>query len=430
MVLRVYVISGTTKDGLKSFMLYLTGVALRPPSCFTTTIPIMAHNAGDNRTLSVTSLNSDKGGAALQSHCRVSTGKRSQGQRRREIAGSAQTRDRRINASENSQDPQEHHMEESRFSQWLHLLGLLALSYLVLKQVWTLLSGVRNHLLSRWWRTNLKQYGGWADYIEYILLTSPTVVTGATDGIGKAYAMELARRGFDVVLISRKEEKLEKVAKEIEKQTQQKTKIIQVDFTGGSDIYPKVEKALKDLDIGLLVNNVGMSLGIPGRFLDTPDLNQRIEDIMNCNVFSMVHMTRIVLPGMVRRKRGVIINVSSATGARPFPMVAMYGSTKVFMDFFSRSLNFEYRRDGIIVQSVLAHLVSTNMAHNPEPTILVKSSEEFAWEALNTVGYTHRTHGCISHAIQGYIMDLLLTDAFMNSQICRSIAGWVWRRIL
>ncbi|XP_069812086.1 very-long-chain 3-oxoacyl-CoA reductase-like, partial [Dendropsophus ebraccatus] len=241
-------------------------------------------------------------------------------------------------------------MEESRFSQWLHLLGLLALSYLVLKQVWTLLSGVRNHLLSRWWRTNLKQYGGWA------------VVTGATDGIGKEYAMELARRGFNVVLISRTVEKLEKVAKEIEKQTQRKTKIFQVDFTGGSEIYPKVEKALKDLDIGVLVNNVGMSLGGTGRFLDTPDLNQRIEDIINCNVFSVLHMTRIVLPGMVQRKRGVIINLSSAAGARPYPLVNIYSCTKVFVDFFSRSLNFEYRRDGIIVQ---VHMEDEGVAGDP-----------------------------------------------------------------
>ncbi|XP_069816847.1 very-long-chain 3-oxoacyl-CoA reductase-B-like [Dendropsophus ebraccatus] len=311
-------------------------------------------------------------------------------------------------------------MEESRFSQWLHLLGLLALSYLVLKQVWTLLSGVRNHLLSRWWRTNLKQYGGWAGKRD-----------GWQSGLGKEYAMEvIARRGFDVVLLSRKEEKLEKVAKEMEKQTQRKTKIIQVDFTGRSEIYLKMEKGLKDLDIGLLVNNVGMSLGVTRRFLDTPDLNKRIENIMNCNVFFVLHMTRIVLPGMVRRKRGVIINLSSCAGARPYPLVTMYGCTKVFVDFFSRSLNFEYRSDGIIVQSVLPHLVSTNMMPIPANNILVKSSEEFAWEALNTVGYTHRTHGCISHAIQGYIMDLLLTETVTNSQICRSIAGWVWRRIL
>ncbi|XP_056425041.1 very-long-chain 3-oxoacyl-CoA reductase-B-like [Hyla sarda] len=302
-------------------------------------------------------------------------------------------------------------MEDSKCHQWLHQLGLLALSYLVLKQVWILLVGVKNHILPLWWRTDLKKYGGWA------------VVTGATDGIGKAYALELARRGFDVVLISRTMEKLQKVANEIGKQTQRKTKIIQVDFTGGPEIYPKVEKALKDLDIGILVNNVGMSYSEAGRFLEIPGINKTIEEMMNCNVLSMVHMTRIVLPRMVERKKGLIINLSSAAGVRPYPMVAMYGATKVFMDFFSRSLNSEYGRDGIIVQSVLPHLVSTNMTRNPAANILVKTSDDFVREALNTVGYTHRTFGCLSHSIQAYILDLLLPETVMNSRICRFIGG-------
>ncbi|XP_044130951.1 very-long-chain 3-oxoacyl-CoA reductase-like isoform X2 [Bufo gargarizans] len=310
-------------------------------------------------------------------------------------------------------------MEESQFYQWLHLLGLLALSYLVLKQVWTLLIGTKNHILSRWWRTNLKKkYGGWA------------VVTGATDGIGKAYAMELARRGFDVVLISRTVEKLQKVAQEIEKETQRNTKIIQADFTVGPEIYPKVEKALKDLDIGILVNNVGMTYHPDGgRFLDVPDINKRISDIMNCNVLSMVHMTRIVLPRMVERKKGLIINISSAAGVRPYPLFMMYSATKVFMDFFSRSLHYEYRSDGITVQSIMPHLVSTNMTNNMATNILVKTSDDYAREALNTVGYSNRTNGCLIHSLQDYIFGFLLTETFMNSWICMFLVGYAMRRI-
>ncbi|KAG8537708.1 hypothetical protein GDO81_024044, partial [Engystomops pustulosus] len=94
---------------------------------------------------------------------------------------------------------------ESLLPEGISLLAHLALSYLVLKQVWKILGGFRVHILSRVWRTDLKKYGGWA------------VVTGATDGIGKAYAEELAKRGFDVVLISRTLSKLKNVAKEIGK---------------------------------------------------------------------------------------------------------------------------------------------------------------------------------------------------------------------
>ncbi|CAJ0937212.1 unnamed protein product [Ranitomeya imitator] len=94
---------------------------------------------------------------------------------------------------------------ECLLSQGLNLLGQLALCYLVTKQLWIVLKGFRVHFLSRVWRTDLRKYGGWA------------VVTGATDGIGKSYAEELAKRGFDIVLISRTLEKLKNVAKGIGK---------------------------------------------------------------------------------------------------------------------------------------------------------------------------------------------------------------------
>ncbi|XP_072006062.1 very-long-chain 3-oxoacyl-CoA reductase-B-like [Engystomops pustulosus] len=303
-------------------------------------------------------------------------------------------------------------MEETRYDQRLHLLGLLALSYLLLKQLWILLVGIKNHVLSRWWRTDLKKYGGWA------------VVTGATDGIGKAYALQLAKRGFDVVLISRNEEKLQRVAQEIEKQSQQKAKTIQVDFTGGSEIYPKVENGLKDLDIGILVNNVGMSyVSDPVRFLEVDDVPKKIDYTLNCNILSMVHMTRIVLPKMLQRKKGLIINISSSTGIRPYPIMTMYGATKAFMDFFSRSLHMEYKSDGITVQSVLPYLVSTNMSFNLKTNIMVKTSDDFVREALDTVGYTTRTNGCLSHYVQEYILDHILSDTFMNSRIGLYVAG-------
>ncbi|XP_073510902.1 very-long-chain 3-oxoacyl-CoA reductase-like [Phyllobates terribilis] len=258
----------------------------------------------------------------------------------------------------------------------------------------------------------------------------PTVVTGATDGIGKSYALELARRGFDIVLISRTMEKLQKVALEIEKETGRKTKIIQLDFTGGSEIYPKVEKALKDLEIGVLVNNVGKIFSTEeNRFLEASNISKEIDDILNCNILSTVQMTRIVLPRMVQRvatqKKGLIINLSSAAGARPYPMLTMYGATKAFLNFFSRSLYTEYRSDGIIVQSVLPHFVSTSMTLNVQPNILVKSSDDFVREALNTVGYTHRTNGCLSHCVQSYFLDLILMETFMNSRICLFIGGCV-----
>ncbi|XP_044130955.1 very-long-chain 3-oxoacyl-CoA reductase-B-like isoform X1 [Bufo gargarizans] len=302
-------------------------------------------------------------------------------------------------------------MMELLIPQGLNLLGHLALTYIILKQVWKLLKGFRVHILSRVWSTDLKKYGGWA------------VVTGATDGIGKAYAEELAKRGFDVVLISRTLEKLKKVAAGIEQQTRRKTKIIQLDFTGGPEIYPKVEKELQNLDIGILVNNVGMTYNTtPVSFLGVPDVNQRLTAIMNCNMMSTVQMTRIVLPKMIERKRGLIINLSSELGCHPYPLINIYSATKAFVDYFSRALNIEYKSKGITVQSVMPLMVSTNMTENVPTNILMKTAEDFAREALNTVGYAHRTSGCLSHSIQSYILNLIVSDYLFGSKLMETFA--------
>lgn len=98
---------------------------------------------------------------------------------------------------------------------------------------------------------NFKQYGEWA------------IVTGGSDGIGKAFVGELAKKGMNVVLISNSPHDLESVAQTIQKKYKVKTLTINVDFTKGTGVYNVIQQKIKDLDVGLLVNNVG--IGYPGR---------------------------------------------------------------------------------------------------------------------------------------------------------------------
>ncbi|KAM4675108.1 very-long-chain 3-oxoacyl-CoA reductase-like [Discoglossus pictus] len=298
------------------------------------------------------------------------------------------------------------------------LLGALVAVYLALSQGLKLIRGLRSHVLSLWWRTNLRKYGRWA------------VVTGATDGIGKGYAQELARRGLDIVLISRTAEKLKKVADEIEQQSGRKTKIIAVDFTKGSEIHQTIVDGLKGLEVGILVNNVGMIMpGYPGRFLSAPNLTKSIVDIVNCNILSVTQMTQIVLPQMVERKKGLIINLSSEVGNLPYPMSLLYSSSKVFVDFFSRGLHAEYKSAGITVQCVMPLFVSTEMTLQMKTNLLVKTAKDFACEALNTVGYTNRTSGCLSHSIQSYFLGLLLSDTLLSFLASSKVTGNLWSNL-
>ncbi|XP_062341431.1 hydroxysteroid (20-beta) dehydrogenase 2 [Osmerus eperlanus] len=291
----------------------------------------------------------------------------------------------------------------------LVFIGGLYVLYYFVTWSWRCWRGFRAYVLSEIWHVNLKTYGQWA------------VVTGATSGIGRAYAHELSRRGLDIVLISRSEDKLHLVAKEIESQYGRQTRTIQTDFTEGSAIYPAIARQLQGLDIGILVNNVGMNYtGHFALFLEVPDCEQRITQVVNCNVLSVTQMTRLVLPRMVERGRGLIINLSSEAGARPQPLLALYSSTKTFVTYFSRCLNSEYQSRGVTVQCVAPFMVSTNMTHNIPVNFLVKTASDFAREALNTVGLSSFTSGCLSHALQNIALSVLLPDWLRLSSYCVS----------
>ncbi|XP_015257025.1 PREDICTED: very-long-chain 3-oxoacyl-CoA reductase-like [Cyprinodon variegatus] len=281
----------------------------------------------------------------------------------------------------------------------LALFGGLTVVFCLLKFTWKCWCGLRQFVLSEHWQQDLRTYGQWA------------VVTGATSGIGKAYASELARRGLDVVLVGRSDVKLQMVAKEIRNEYGRKTHTIQVDFTEGGGIYSSIAKELQGLQIGILVNNVGMTCTDHfAYFLETPDAEQKITQIINCNMLSVPQMTRLVLPGMVDRGKGLIINISSEAGVRPHPLLALYSATKIFVTYFSQCLHAEYKSMGITVQCVAPLMVSTNMTQNMQVNCLVKSAAGFAYKAVNTIGHSSYTSGCLSHALQSAALSLLLPD--------------------
>lgn len=130
-------------------------------------------------------------------------------------------------------------------------------------------------------------------------------------------------------------------------------KTITVDFTDGNSIYSKIEAELSQLEVGILVNNVGMAVGFAERFAEIAD-EKSLNDIVNCNILSMVcliivhfkcylvsvtkyfdliiiqvRMSRLILPQMIERKRGVIVNIGSISGAFSTPLATIYGATKV-----------------------------------------------------------------------------------------------------
>ncbi|XP_071975096.1 very-long-chain 3-oxoacyl-CoA reductase isoform X1 [Engystomops pustulosus] len=280
---------------------------------------------------------------------------------------------------------------------WFWYLGVVAASWWGVRAAWRLLSGFRVWVLGSGAQVGPRT-GKWA------------VVTGATDGIGKAYAEELARRGMCIVLISRTQEKLDEVAQAIREKFKVETKVIAADFGKPAEIYDRIEAGLKGLEIGVLVNNVGISYEYPEYFLDIPDLDKTLDKLIDINITSVCKMTRLVLPGMLERSKGVILNISSASGMYPVPLLTVYSATKAFVDFFSRGLHAEYKSRGVTVQSVLPFFVATKLSKVRKPTWDKPSPEAYVRSALNTVGLQTRTNGYLPHALMGWVTGSLLPN--------------------
>lgn len=239
----------------------------------------------------------------------------------------------------------------------------------------------------------LKEMGEWA------------LITGATEGIGKAYAKALANKGINVILVSRTEAKLNDVATEIETTYKVRTKVIAVDFTSGPEIYETITKNIYGLEIGILINNVGVSYVNPEYFLSVPNVEKLMNDIVTCNILSVTNMCRIVMPGMVDRNKGVIVNIASMSGVIPSPLLTIYSSSKAFVDKFSEDLHTEYQQKGIIVQSVLPGFVVSNMTRIKRPTWITPSADVFVASAIRTIGIARHTTGYYPHAIMRLVID-------------------------
>ncbi|KAB5567491.1 hypothetical protein PHYPO_G00233390 [Pangasianodon hypophthalmus] len=255
------------------------------------------------------------------------------------------------------------------------------------------------------------------------------VITGGSEGIGKAYAEEFARLGLNVVIISRSKEKLDRAARDIEVKMDRKVMVIAVDFTK-DDIYGCIKENIQGLDIAVLVNNVGiLPSKVPYKLLETVHLEEKIHQMINCNVKAMVKMCRIVLPGMVERGRGIILNISSGISKIPFPMYTLYSATKVFVDIFSRGLQAEYKSNGILIQSVSPFGVSTAMTGYQKPSIITFTPEGFVRSSLMYLKAGEQTYGSVSHAILGWIIQAIPTWALRREALHNAFQDYVKKQV-
>jgi len=178
-------------------------------------------------------------------------------------------------------------------------------------------------------------------------MTKTAFITGATSGFGRACAEIFAEKGWDLVLCGRREERLQELQKQL---TEVAVHAVVCDVRKRE----QVENMVKTLpashsNIDLLVNNAGLALGMkPAQDADLDDW----DNMVDTNIKGLMYTTRALLPAMVSRGKGDIINIGSIAGSWPYPGGNAYGATKAFVKQFSNNLRADLHGTGIRVSNV------------------------------------------------------------------------------
>jgi short-subunit dehydrogenase len=179
-------------------------------------------------------------------------------------------------------------------------------------------------------------------------MSKTALITGASSGLGAVYARRLAARGYDLVLVARRADRMDKLAAELQQTHNISIRPIVADLTQDADIT-RIEQLLHAEQVDLLINNAGM-----GPAKSTADLSDaEASATLTLNVAALMRLTRAALPSMRTRKSGAIVNVGSVLAFNTGPMATLYSATKAFVLTYSRGVQQEVKDDGVLVQAVL-----------------------------------------------------------------------------
>ncbi|KAK6383639.1 uncharacterized protein PV06_01071 [Exophiala oligosperma] len=232
------------------------------------------------------------------------------------------------------------------------------------------------------------------------------VVTGSSDGIGREYALQLAKKGFNLILVSRTASKLESLASEIKNLSASAVvEILAMDFSQNRDAdYAALASLVQGKKVAILINNVGQSHSIPVPFTET-SLSE-MSNIININCMGTLRVTQTVLPSILPQKKGLILTMGSFGGLAPTPLLATYSGSKAFLQQWSNALASELSSKGIDVFMVHSYLVTSAMSKIRRANWQVPTAKAFVKSVLakigrrgGSIGYAHSGTPYWSHAI-------------------------------
>lgn len=185
-------------------------------------------------------------------------------------------------------------------------------------------------------------------------------ITGASSGIGKSCAVAFAREGARLVLAARRAERLEKLSEELSERFSTESRMVSLDVTDREAVFDAV-RSLKDGwgEIDILINNAGKALGLDKSYETRPE---HLEGMLETNVKGLIHVTSAIVPGMVERNSGHVINIGSTAGRWVYPGGTVYCATKHAVRALNEGLKMDLHGTKVRVSSVDPGLVETEFS--------------------------------------------------------------------
>lgn len=212
-----------------------------------------------------------------------------------------------------------------------------------------------------------------------------TLITGASSGIGEAIAYQFARKGHNLFLVARNEQKLSELCSKLTVQYRIQAHYVAADLSqpDAADLVFEESKK-KGLSINVLINNAGV--GSSGEFYKN-DLRAELA-MLQLNISSLVALTHLFLPTMIQHKKGSIINVASIAALFPCPYMAAYGASKAFVRSFTQAMTEECKPYGIDVMLFMPGLTTTNFMNT--------AANNNAWGKVLVEGVKTQTSGQVA----------------------------------
>jgi len=185
-------------------------------------------------------------------------------------------------------------------------------------------------------------------------------ITGTTSGIGKASAYAFAEQGANIIISARRLNLLNEIAQDIRQKYGVKVHAFKLDVSKRDEVNKAIESLPEDFKkIDILINNAGLGRGLSKFYEDNPD---GWEEMIDTNIKGLLYVTHFILPGMIERKSGHIINIGSIAGHEAYPKGAVYCASKHAVDAITRSLRMDIIDKNILVSTIDSGLVETEFS--------------------------------------------------------------------